>query len=86
MSYLKTAAVAALVAASAIGVSMTSANAGGKHHNGKHFSGKHHHGFHRHGGFVIGTPGYGYGCNYWLRKYKRTGNPFFLNRYYACVY
>lgn len=81
MSYLKTAAVAALVAAGALGVGMTAANAGGKHHNGKHF-----HGFHRHGTIVIGTPGYGYGCNYWLRKYKRTGNPFFLNRYYACVY
>ena len=92
MSYLKSAAVAALIAASALGAGMTAANAGGKHHNGKHFNGKHfngkhHHGQHRRGfsGFVIGTPGYGYGCNHWLRKYKRTGNPFFLNRYYACI-
>jgi hypothetical protein len=90
MSYLKTAAVAAIVAAGVLGAGMTAANAGGKHHNGKHYSGKHysgkhhHHGLHRRG-FVIGTPGYGYSCNYWLRKYKRTGNPFFLNRYYACV-
>lgn len=74
MMFLKTAAVASLVAAAALGASMTAANAHGKKH--------HHH--HNHGLFIIASPDYG--CKHWLRKYKRTGNPFFLDRYYACKY
>jgi hypothetical protein len=81
MKFLKTAAVATLVAAAALGAG-SAANAGGKHHNHHHHSMKH---FHRHHGLIIvGSPDYG--CKHWLRKYKRTGNPFFLDRYYACKY
>lgn len=79
MSLMKTTAVAALVAAGALGAGMGAANAHGKKHH--HFYGP---------GFgantiVIGMPGYGYSCKRWLRKYKWTGNPYFLNRYYDCI-
>lgn len=77
MTFTKTAAVAALVAAAALGSSMTAANAHGKKHN--HLFGHHHH----HGLIVIGQPDY---CKHWLRKYKRTGYDYFLDRYYACKY
>jgi len=76
MTFLKTAAVATLVAAAALGAGKA-ANAGGKHHH--HLFHHHHHGL-----IIVGSPDYG--CKYWLRKYKRTGNPFFLDRYYACKY
>lgn len=77
MTFKKTAAIAACVAAAALGTGMTAANAHGK---------KHHHLFHgqSHGLIVLGSPDYG--CKHWLRKYKKTGNPFFLDRYYACKY
>jgi hypothetical protein len=85
MSFMKTAAVAALVAAAGLGASMTAANAHGKKHLGfkPHF---HNYGYGSGGAIVIGSPGYGYSCKHWLKKYKWTGNPYFLNRYYACVY
>lgn len=78
MTFLKTAAVAALVAVAALGAG-TAANAGKKHH---HHPMNHFH--HHHGVIIVGSPDYG--CKHWLRKYKRTGNPFFLDRYYACKY
>jgi hypothetical protein len=81
MSYLKTAAVAALVSATALGASLTAANAGGKHHHNNHL-------FHNHGlgaTIVIGG-GSNYGCKHWLRKYKKTGKEFVLDRYYSCLY
>ena len=84
MSLLKTAAVAALVSVSALGASLSAANAGGKHHH--HLF--HNHLFHNHGTgatIVIGG-GSGYGCKHWLRKYKKTGKAFFLDRYYSCLY
>jgi hypothetical protein len=76
MTFTKTAAVAALVAAAALGTSMTAANAHGKKHN--HLFGHHHHGL-----IVIGQTDY---CKHWLRKFKKTGNDYFLDRYYACKY
>jgi hypothetical protein len=80
---MKTAAIAALVAAAGLGASMTAANAHGK----KHFGFKpHFYNYGSGGAIVIGSPGYGYSCKHWLKKYKWTGNPYFLNRYYACVY
>lgn len=79
MTFLKTAAIATLVAAALS--AGTAANAGGKHHH-HHHPMKHFH--HHHGVIVVGSPDYG--CKHWLRKYKRTGNPFFLDRYYACKY
>lgn len=78
MTFKKTAVLAALVAAAALGTTMTAANAHGKKHHNHLFHG------HSHGLIVIGSPDYG--CKHWLRKYKKTGNPFFLDRYYACKY
>lgn len=34
---------------------------------------------------VIGTAAY-YECKKWKSRYKRTGNPYYLDRYYACKY
>lgn len=77
MTFKTTAAIGALAVAASLGITMTAANAHGKKHH-------HHHMFHSHGLIVVGSPHYG--CKHWLRKYKRTGNPFFLDRYYACKY
>lgn len=78
MTFMKTAAVAVVLSAAALGANATAASAHGKKHHHPMF---HHHG---HGLIVIGSPGYG--CKHWLRKYKKTGNPYFLDRYYACKY
>jgi hypothetical protein len=84
MSFMKTAAVAALVVVAGLGASMTAADAHGKH-PGSHKPHFYNYGYgYRSGAIIIGSPGYG--CRHWLRKYKRTGNPFFLDRYYACIY
>jgi hypothetical protein len=79
MTFQKSAVATAVIAAAALGMGITAANAHAKKHH-------HHHLFHghSHGLIVIGSPHYG--CKHWLRKYKRTGNPFFLDRYYACKY
>lgn len=62
---------------------------------GKHFHGHHHHHHHNHkrkyyrygvGAVgVIGGAAY-YDCRKWKYRYKRTGNPYYLDRYYACKY
>ena len=77
MTFMKTTTIATLAVAAALGTGITAANAGKKHHH-------HHFGHHHHGLIVIGSPDYG--CKHWLRKYRRTGNEYFLNRYYACKY
>ena len=79
MSIKKTAAIAMIVAAAGLGAGMTVANAHGK----KHFGFGHNH-FKKGGVIIIGSPGYS--CKHWFYKYKKTGNPFFLNRYYDCLY
>ncbi|WP_295558855.1 hypothetical protein [uncultured Hyphomicrobium sp.] len=78
MTFTKTAALAAAVAVAALGTGMTAANAHGKKLNHHHF------GHHHHGLIVIGSSDYG--CKHWLRKYKKTGNEYFLDRYYLCKY
>lgn len=78
MTFLKTTAIATLVAAAALGTAVTGANAHGKKHHHNNF------GHHHHGLIVIGPSDYG--CKHWLRKYKKTGNPYFLDRYYDCKY
>lgn len=82
MTFTKTAAVAALALAAAFGTTMTAANAGKKHnqfHNNHMFHKKHNNAV-----IVFGSPDYG--CKRWLRLYKKTGNPVFLDRYYVCKY
>jgi len=34
---------------------------------------------------ILGTSAY-YNCKKWKYRYQRTGNPYFLDRYYACKY
>jgi len=80
MTFTKTAAVATLAIAAAIGSTMTTAQAGKKHHH--HLFHKKHHG----PVLIIGSHDDDYGCKHWLRLYKKTGKQRFLNRYYACIY
>jgi hypothetical protein len=87
MSFFKTAAVAALVATAGFGASMSAAEAHGKKHFGVGIGNPYFYNYgYGYGGktIVIGSPGYG--CKHWLKKYKWTGNPYFLNRYYDCLY
>lgn len=85
MSFMKTAAVAALVVTAGLGAGLTAANAHGKKHMGFHKPHFYNYGYYGTGGaIVIGSPGYS--CKHWLKKYKWTGNPYFLNRYYDCRY
>jgi glutamine synthetase len=77
MSFTKSAGVATLVAATALGSSMTAANAGSN----------------KAGYFIGGaiatalvlTAVKADECNKWKRLYKRTGNEKYLDRYYACI-
>ncbi|WP_072391933.1 hypothetical protein [Hyphomicrobium sp. CS1GBMeth3] len=85
MTFMKSAAVAAIVATAALGTTMSAAEAGKKHLHGVHKH--HHHKFHHHfygPKIVIGSSDYG--CKHWLYRYKKTGKKYFLNRYYACIY
>ncbi|MGE0022745.1 MAG: hypothetical protein AB7S70_03830 [Hyphomicrobium sp.] len=79
MTFLKSAAVATILVAATLGTGVTAASAHGKKHH--HLFHPHHH----HGLIIIGSSS-SYGCKHWLRKYKKTGNEYFLDRYYACKY
>lgn len=97
MSFLKSTVAATIVAAMALSsaVMPTAAHA----RKGKHFHGGHHHHHHNHrhkhrkyyrygagaaaAVAVIGTAAY-YDCRKWKSRYNRTGNPYYLDRYYAC--
>ncbi|WP_333794387.1 hypothetical protein [Hyphomicrobium sp.] len=95
MSFAKSALVAVLVAATGLGATMTTAAAGSKKH--KYYGHHHHHHHHRHskarnfaygaivGAAVVGAMSYE-SCKKWKHRYNRTGNPAFLDRYYACRY
>jgi hypothetical protein len=83
MSFTKTAATTALVAAVAFSGAMmtTAAHAHGK----KHFFHLHHFHHRLHSPIiVIGTPIHG--CKHWLNHYYATGKKVFLKKYYACKY
>jgi hypothetical protein len=71
----------------------TVANAKKKYHG--HGYGHHHHYKHNKyrgvgaavaaGVVIAGTAAY-YECKKWKNRYNRTGNPYYLDRYYACKY
>lgn len=77
MSFAKSALVATLAAAVALGSSMSGANAGSK----------------KAGYFIAGAAATALiltavkadECKKWKRLYKRTGNEKYLDRYYACM-
>ncbi|WP_139247790.1 hypothetical protein [Hyphomicrobium sp. CS1GBMeth3] len=99
MSFLKstlaaTAAIAMVLASlGAPTVAYAKKGKHGHHHHGHH----HHHHKHKRGKYyrygagaaaaaaIIGTAAY-YDCKKWKDRYKRTGNRYFLDRYYACRY
>jgi hypothetical protein len=86
LTFTKTAAIAAIVAAVALGTSMTAANAHGKKHH-HHGLGHHHHykpHFHGTGGLIILSTSVS-PCSKWLRRYKRSGYKPYLYRYHACI-
>jgi hypothetical protein len=76
MSFAKSALVATLAAAVALGSSMSAANAGSK----------------KAGYFIAGAVATALvvaavkdDCKKYKRAYDRTGNPKYLDRYYACM-
>jgi UDP-N-acetylmuramyl pentapeptide synthase len=80
MTFMRSAALAAIMAAAALGTSLTAANAHGKkhHHHPHHLFHSHSHGL-----IVLGTsvdP-----CIKWYHRYLRTGHKAFLYRYHACM-
>jgi hypothetical protein len=79
MTFMRSAALAAIVAAAALGTGLTAANAHGKkHHHPHHLFHSHSHGL-----IVLGTsvdP-----CIKWYHRYLRTGHKAFLYRYHACM-
>lgn len=81
MTFAKTAVVAILVAATGLGATVTAASAGKKykHHKRDFFYGA------LVGAAVVGAASYE-NCKKWKYRYQRTGNPAFLDRYYACKY
>jgi hypothetical protein len=89
MTFMKSAAVAAIVAAAALGASLTAANAHGKklhlHGFGSHHN---HHHFHkprfRSGGLIILSTSVS-PCQKWWNRYVRTGHKAFLHRYRVCM-
>jgi hypothetical protein len=85
-------AAAAMVLASLSVPTVAHAKKYKPHHNG------HHHGHHyKHNKYrgvgaaaaatavIIGSAAY-YDCKKWKARYKNTGNPYYLDRYYACKY
>lgn len=86
MKFMKSAAVAAIVASAALGASMTAANAGKKMH--LHGFGPHHHHykphFHGGGGLIILSTSVS-PCQKWWHRYLRTGNKVYLHTYRACM-
>lgn len=81
MSFTKSAVVAILVAATGLGATMTAAAAHGKkYHKTRDFA----YGA-LVGAAVVGAINYD-NCKKWKYRYQRTGNPAFLDRYYACKF
>ncbi len=92
MSFAKSAALAVLVAATGLGATMTAASAHSKKYKYKYYGHHHHHYKSRDfvagalvGAAVVGAANYE-SCKKWKYRYQRTGNPAFLDRYYACKY
>ena len=97
MSIWKSTVAATMVTAIAFAAVPTAAFAKKKHgHHHGHGGHHHHHGHNKHkyrgygtaaaaAAIVIGTAAY-YDCKKWKSRYKRTGNPYYLDRYYACKY
>lgn len=84
-------AAAAMVVAS-LGMPNVAYAKKGKHHGHGHHHHHHHHHKKKYYGYgvgaaaavaIIGTAAY-YDCKKWKSRYKRTGNPYYLDRYYAC--
>jgi uncharacterized membrane protein len=92
MSIWRATVAATMVAAIASSAAPTAAFAKKKYHGHHHHHGYKHKHKHRNYGaaaaaaaIVIGTAAY-YDCKKWKSRYKRTGNPYYLDRYYACKY
>ncbi|HEX2843249.1 hypothetical protein [Hyphomicrobium sp.] len=78
MTFAKTALVATLVAATTLGASFTAANAHVKKRDARNFL----------YGAAAATAVVAVvkqDCKKWKYRYKRTGNPYYLDRYYACM-
>lgn len=85
MTFMKSAAVAAIVAAAALGSGMTAASAHGKKLHLHGFGHHHHHKPHFHSGGLIILSTTISPCQKWWNRYVRTGHKPFLYRYHACM-
>ena len=88
MKIMKTALVASLVAASALAGMANVAQA----HKSKYYGKHHHHNKYKYGvgaAAAVATvvaidAARRSDCKKWKYRYERTGNPYFLDRYYGC--
>lgn len=92
MSFLKSTVTAA--AATAVMLATVSMPALAHAKKKYHGNGHHHHKHDKYRGVgaavaagvvIAGTAAY-YECKKWKTRYNRTGNPYYLDRYYACKY
>jgi hypothetical protein len=75
----------ALMALTALGGAVGSAQAGGKHHK-FHFKNHHFNNFHSGRTVVVIGGGGRYSCDYYYDKWQWTGSKYWKRQYYACVY
>lgn len=79
MTFAKTAIATTLAAALALGASITAANAGPKSRDVRNF-------LYGAAAATVVIAAVNNDCKKWKKRYERTGNPYFLDRYYGCKY
>ncbi len=77
MTFAKTALIATLVAATTLGASLSAANAHVKKRDARNF-------IYGAAATAVVVAAVRQDCKKWKYRYERTGNPYFLDRYYAC--
>ena len=78
MSFTKTAVVAAVTVAMTLGASLTAASAHSKKKDVRNF-------LYGAAAVTAVVAVAKQDCKKWKHRYKRTGNPYYLDRYYACM-
>lgn len=78
MSFKQTALTATLAAAVALGVSVSAANAGPSRKDTRNF-------LYGAAAATLVVAAIKQDCKKWKARYQRTGNPAYLDRYYACM-
>ncbi len=78
MNFAKATVNTTIVAAIALGASLTAANAKVKKRDARNF-------VYGAAATAVILSAVKEDCKKWKHRYNRTGNPYFLDRYYACI-